>query len=90
MNKGQMIEALAKGLEISKSCASQCLDCFIETLIKAVKKDKEVALAGLGSFRLKTRKARMGRNLRTGQPMKIAASKTVAYKPAAAVKKAVN
>jgi len=86
MNKKQLIEAVAKEMDKSKAEAERSVNAVIESVKKGLKKDKVVQLIGFGSFKVKKRKARKGRNPQTGAPIKIKASKTVSFKPGKALK----
>jgi len=89
MTKAELIEAIAKNKdlpEMSKRIANMVLDAVFEILGKAIKKDKKFTVPGFGTFTVRKRAARIGRNPQTGKPIKIAASKTVTFKPAAAFK----
>jgi DNA-binding protein HU-beta len=86
MNKKDLIEIVADTHEISKAEAERIVGTVFATIAKAIKKDGEVSLFGFGSFKLKKRAARMGRNPQTGATVKIKASKTVGFKPATALR----
>lgn len=86
MNKAQLIEAVRKTIKSSKADAERGVNAVLEGIKKGLKKDKSVQLVGFGSFSVKKRKARMGRNPQTGAKIKIAASKTVGFKPGKALK----
>ena len=90
MNKADLIAAIADDAEISKAKAEYALNSAIEHIIKAVTKGDSVQLIGFGTFASGKRAARMGRNLKTGEPLKIAASKTVKFSAGKAFKDAVN
>ena len=90
MNKAELIDAVADASEISKASAGRALDALIETITKALKKDDQVTLVGFGTFALRKRAARSGRNPRTGETIKIKASKVPTFKPGKALKDAVN
>ena len=79
MNKGELIAHVAKMTNLSQRQARDVVDATFDTIKKSTKKGS-VQLAGFGTFQMSRRKARMGRNPRTGQPMKINASKTVRFK----------
>ncbi|MGD9201313.1 MAG: HU family DNA-binding protein [Chitinispirillia bacterium] len=79
MNKGELIEAVAKDLNSSKAEAERAVNSVIDTIKKNTKKG--VQLIGFGSFNVAKRKARKGRNPQTGETIKIKASKTVRFKP---------
>jgi len=88
MNKAELIEAIqsALGKEATKRSAGQALDAVLESIAKGVKKDKKVQIIGFGTFEVKKRNARVGRNPKTGESMKIAASKSVGFKPSSVLK----
>jgi DNA-binding protein HU-beta len=86
MNKGQLIEAVAAEMEVSKAAASRAVDAVICSITNGVKQDDSVTIAGFGSFSKKKRAARSVRNPATGEPMAIRASTTVGFKPAQALK----
>jgi len=86
MNKGEFIEMVADALGESKAAAGRYVDCVLDSLMKAVKKGQKVSLSGFGSFEVKHRKARMGINPLTKEPIKIKASKGVGFKAAKAFK----
>ena len=90
MNKADLIAAIADDAEISKAKAEYALNSAIEHIIKAVTKGDSVQLIGFGTFASGKRAARMGRNPKTGEPLKIAASKTVKFSAGKAIKDAVN
>ena len=75
MNKAELIAAIADDAEISKAKAEFALNSAIETIIKTVTKGDTVQLIGFGTFASGKRAARMGRNPKTGEPLKIAAAK---------------
>jgi DNA-binding protein HU-beta len=70
----------------SKAAAERAVNAVLEGIEAGLRKDGEVQLIGFGTFRVKDRPARMGRNVATGQPIKIKASKTVAFKVGAGLK----
>jgi len=86
MNKAQLVESVAKEIGSSKADAARVVDAVIGALSKGLKKDRDVQLVGFGTFRIKQRKARTGRNPQTGEKMKIKASKTASFKPGKALK----
>lgn len=86
MNKKDLIETVAATHEISKAEAERIVATVFATIAKGIKKEGEVSLFGFGSFKLKKRAARNGRNPQTGATVKIKASKTVGFKPASALK----
>ncbi len=89
MNKQELIESVAadKKAEIaSKAAAERAVNAVLEALTKGLKQDGEVQLIGFGTFKVKTRAARTGRNPGTGEPIKIKAAKTVTFKCGASLK----
>lgn len=90
MNKNELIEQIAKSADISKAKAGETLDAFIETVTKSLKKKNEIRLIGFGTFSVSRRKATEGRNPRTGEKIKIAATNVPKFKPGKALKSAVN
>ncbi len=88
MNKAELIEAIQKtlGADATKRAAEQALDAVLDSIAKGVKKDKKVQIIGFGTFEVKKRAARMGRNPKTGEALKIAASKSVGFKASSVLK----
>lgn len=84
MTKAELIEKLQKnsGKEMSKKALGEVVDEVFDLISKSVKKDKRFAYPGFGTFTLRKRAARVGRNPRTGEEIKIGASKSVSFKPA--------
>jgi nucleoid DNA-binding protein len=80
MNKADLIEAVAKECNLSKRQAAEAVEATLSNIKRGVKKDG-VQLIGFGSFTMTKRKGRTGRNPQTGEPIKIAPSKTVRFKP---------
>ena len=90
MNKSELIDAMADSADISKAAAGRALDGLIDAITNAVKNDDTVSIVGFGTFLLRERAARTGRNPKTGKTIEIAASKTPAFKAGKAFKDAVN
>jgi DNA-binding protein HU-beta len=90
MNKSELIEAMADSADISKAAAARALDGLIDAITKAVKNNDSVSIVGFGTFLLRERAARTGRNPKTGKAIEIAASKAPAFKAGKAFKDAVN
>lgn len=86
MNKAQLVEAVRKTLGSSKADAERGVGAVLESIKKGLRTDKAVQIVGFGSFTVRKRKARMGRNPQTGEKIRIAASKTVGFKPGKALK----
>jgi len=89
VNKAQLIEAVTKTLGSSKADAERSVAAVLGSIKKGLNKDKAVQLVGFGSFTVRKRKARMGRNPQTGEKIRIAASKTVGFKPGKALKESL-
>lgn len=90
MNKTELIDAIASDADISKAGAQRVLDSLINNVTKAVTNGDTVQLVGFGSFSSGKRAARVGRNPRTGEELKIAAAKTVKFTAGKGFKDAVN
>lgn len=90
MNKADIISAMADQAELSKADAGRALDALIEVVKKSLKKGDSVSLVGFGTFAVRKRAARTGRNPRTGATIKIKASKIPAFKAGKALKDAIN
>jgi len=90
MNKGELINAVADAADLSKADGGKAVEAFIEVIKKALKKGDTVALVGFGTFVVRKRAARTGRNPRTGQQIKIKASKNPSFKAGKGLKDAVN
>lgn len=90
MNKAELITAVADKADISKADAGRAVDALIEVVTKAMKKNDKVSLVGFGTFAVRKRAARQGRNPKTGDMIKIAASKNPTFKAGKALKDAVK
>ncbi|MEN3756135.1 nucleoid-associated protein HU-beta [Aeromonas veronii] len=90
MNKSQLIDKIADGADISKAAAGRALDAFIDAVGEALNEGDQVALVGFGTFAVRERAARSGRNPQTGATIEIAAGKVPAFKAGKALKDAVN
>ncbi len=90
MNKSELIDAIAASADIPKAAAGRALDAMIESIGGALKEGDQVALVGFGTFMVKERAARTGRNPQTGKPISIAAAKIPGFKAGKALKDAVN
>ncbi len=90
MNKSELIDAIAAGADISKAAAGRALDSMIDSVTGALKDGDTVNLIGFGTFMVRERAARTGRNPRTGETINIAASKNPSFKAGKALKDAVN
>lgn len=90
MNKSELIDAVAAAADISKAKAAQAVDAVTSSVTKALGEGDQVTLVGFGTFSVRERAARTGRNPRTGEEIKIAAAKIPAFKAGKALKDAVN
>jgi DNA-binding protein HU-beta len=90
MNKSELIDAIANSANLSKADAGRALDGLVGAVTKALKKGDTVSLVGFGTFSVRKRAARTGRNPRTGETIKIKASKNPAFKAGKQLKDAVN
>jgi DNA-binding protein HU-beta len=90
MNKSDLIGAMADAGDISKAAAARALDALTDAVAVALKKGETVSLIGFGTFSVKERAARTGRNPQTGAAIEIGASKTPAFKAGKALKDAVQ
>jgi len=90
MNKSELVDAIAKKTGSSKKAAEASLDALVESISVALKKGDKVQLVGFGSFDVKKRSARKGRNPQTGAEMKIPAKKVPVFKAGKALKDVVN
>jgi DNA-binding protein HU-beta len=90
MNKADIVDKVHTVLGSTKADAERAVECVIENIQQALAKGDEVSIAGLGIFVTKARPAREGRNPRTGESIRIAATRTPKFRPAKALKDAVK
>ncbi len=90
MNKAELIEAVAEDAEMTKAEAGRAIDAVVNSITAAMKKQDDVSLIGFGTFTVRERAARAGRNPQTGETIQIAAAKVPAFKAGKALKDAVN
>jgi DNA-binding protein HU-beta len=90
MNKSDLIDNIADAAGLSKADAGRALDATVDAITSALKKGQSVSLVGFGTFTVRDRAARTGRNPRTGETIQIKASKNPAFKAGKALKDAVN
>lgn len=88
MNKAQLIEAVQKelGIDGTKKAAETAVNAVLGSIAAGIKSEGSVQVIGFGTFEVRERAARMGRNPKTGEAMKIAASKSVGFKPSTSLK----
>jgi DNA-binding protein HU-beta len=90
MNKSDLVDAIAASSGLSKADAGRALDGFTSAITGALKGGDSVSMVGFGTFSVKRREARDGRNPRTGETIKIKASNNPSFKAGKALKDAVN
>jgi DNA-binding protein HU-beta len=90
MNKGDLINAIAEGANISKAQAGEALESFINSVTNTLKSDKKVAIAGFGTFSASKRAARTGRNPQTGESIQISAKTVAKFKAGKGLSDALN
>jgi len=90
VNKSELIDAVAAGADISKAAAGRALDSMIDAVTKALKDGDQVNLVGFGTFLVRERAERAGRNPQTGEAITIKAAKNPSFKAGKALKDAVN
>ena len=90
MNKGQLVDRMAKSSGIFKTAADKALNGFMEAVTDALNAGEKVTLVGFGTFSVTERKARIVRNPRTGKPMEIPAKKVVKFKPGTKLSESVE
>ncbi|MGL5007657.1 MAG: nucleoid-associated protein HU-beta [Plesiomonas sp.] len=90
MNKSQLIDKIATDADISKAAAGRALDAFIDSVTDALKSGDQVALVGFGTFAVRERAARTGRNPQTGKEIAIDAAKVPGFRAGKTLKDAVN
>ena len=90
MNKSDLIDAVAVSADLTKADAGKAVDAVIESITNALKGGDQVSIVGFGTFSVKERAARTGRNPQTGETIQIKASKTPGFKAGKGLKDAVN
>ena len=90
MNKGELIEAVAGAAGLSRADAAKSVDAVLDSVTSTLRSGGSVSLVGFGTFSVKARAARMGRNPRTGEPIEIRASNVPGFKAGKGLKDAVN
>ena len=90
MNKTEFVETIADNADMTKADAGRVVDIFITTITRELKKNRSVTLTGFGTFEVRKRKARVGRNPKTGEAIQIKASKAPAFKPGKVFKDAIS
>ena len=90
VNKSQLIDSIAASADISKAAAGRALDALTDAITSALKDGDQVALVGFGTFAVRERAARSGRNPQTGETIQISAAKVPSFKAGKALKDACN
>ena len=90
MNKSELIDVVARNAGVTKASAGQVVEAALDAITDALKNEDSVALVGFGTFSVRHRGARTGRNPRTGESINIAASRVPAFKAGKALKDAVS
>lgn len=90
VNKAELIDLIADKADITKASATRVLDAALEGIVAALRDGEQVALVGFGTFSVKQRAERQGRNPKTGEPMLIAASRTANFKPGKMLRDAIG
>lgn len=90
MNKSDLIDAMAASADISKAAAGRALDALTQSVTKTLKKGGQVTLVGFGTFAVRKRAARKGRNPQTGEEIRIKAAKLPSFKAGKTLKDAIK
>ena len=90
MNKSELIDAMATSADISKAAAGRALDALTQSVTKTLKKGGQVTLVGFGTFAVRKRAARKGRNPQTGEEIRIKAAKLPSFKAGKTLKDAIK
>ncbi|MDD9964377.1 MAG: HU family DNA-binding protein [Gammaproteobacteria bacterium] len=90
MNKSELIDQVANAADLSKAAAGRAVDAALDAITGSLKQSEPVSLVGFGTFLVRERVARQGRNPQTGENIQIAASRAAAFKPGKALKDALN
>ncbi len=90
MNKAEFIDSVASKADMSKAEATTAVDAVLDSVTAALKDGEQITLVGFGTFLVRKREARTGRNPRTGEPLQIKASNVPSFKAGKALKDAVN
>ena len=90
MNKTELVKVVAEQAELTQKDAAKAVDALIETISETLAQEEKIQLIGFGTFEVRERAARKGRNPQTGEEIEIAASKVPAFKPGKELKEAVK
>jgi DNA-binding protein HU-beta len=89
LNKSQLVAHVAEELRTSRLGAARLVDSVMSGILKGLREDRSVTIAGFGTFEVKDRKARVGRNPHTGEPIQIAAGRRVGFRMGKALRESV-
>ena len=90
VNKAELIDQVAIAADISKAVAARALDAVLDGIAGSLKDSEQVVLVGFGTFVVKARAARVGRNPRTGEPINISAARIPTFRPGKALRDNIN
>ncbi len=90
MTKADLVEQIAGNASITKAAAERALNAVLEAISAGLKQEEKLTLVGFGSFVVENRKARQGRNPRTGEAITIPASRSVKFRPGKQLKESLN
>ncbi len=90
MNKSELTDAVANAADLSRASAARAVDAMINAVAAALKEGDQISIVGFGTFMVRERSARSGRNPRTGETINIKASKVPWFKPGKALRDAIN
>lgn len=90
MKKGEFVKQVAKKADCSVSVTDKILKAFVDVLVENLKKGEVVSFSGLGSFRVKSRKARLARNLKTNEIISVPSGKKINFRPTKTLKKMIQ
>ncbi|AEB10163.1 HU family DNA-binding protein [Desulfobacca acetoxidans] len=90
MTKGELISQIAVAGQVKKADVERTLNAFIKTMVDILQQQGRISLAGFGTFTVTERREREGRNPQTGEPIKIAATKVVKFKPGKSLKDTIK
>ena len=90
VNKAELIDHVAEAADISKAAAARALEAVLDGVANSLQNAEQVVLVGFGTFAVKARSARTGRNPRTGEPINISAARIPTFRPGKALRDAIN
>ena len=90
MTKADLVERVANEADMTKKDAEQLVEIIFDTIISTLNKVEKIELRGFGSFRLRSRNSRKGRNPKTGESVEIPAKRVAYFKPGKELKEVIN